>query len=264
MQIFTQEVPHGAALPLAVSPEAWTNLVQGAVNGNAAFDLVVLQEHRVTAHDNTLQYVKARVDAIEDKIRGNPNINNTIQAGFQDNLAAQVYWLMAETCSLKETHNMQEEKLAKQQEEIAKQEEKITKLEQQVASNVEQDSFNAMYAAVKTEIAACYHYLFNGSTIASGDGWVWKADFLRDRLSDLRKSCEGEASKNFEKCKRLEDLIRNLKVELDKRKCTHGGQQPDSHRSMASNAMQDASSDAEEMQNADISSPSDSGALSCL
>ena len=242
-------------MPAAFSIEAWNALVKGSADGTAALDKAHLLEYAVAVLQNsaqmdagTRQHIQAQVDAIEDKIRGKNNINNTIQAGFQDNLAAQVDWLIAETCSLKETQVLQ-------QEEIANHKEEITKLKQQVASNVKQDSFNAMYAAIKTEIAACYHYLFNGSTIASGDGWVWKADFLRDRLTDLGKSCEDQSKKNFEKFKRIENVMR-----------THiqGCQQSDSHRSMASNAMQDAGSDGEEMQNADISSPSDSGALSCL
>ena len=77
-------------MPAAFSIEAWNALVKGSADGTAAFDLVVLQEHRVTAQDNTLQYVNARVDAIEDKIRGENNfVNNAIRADFQDNMAVQ-------------------------------------------------------------------------------------------------------------------------------------------------------------------------------
>jgi hypothetical protein len=144
---------------------------------------------------------------------------------------------------------MQQEEIANQKEEIANQKEEITKLKQQVASNVKQDSFNAMYAAIKTEIAACCHYLFNGNTIASGDGWVWKCDFLRDRLTDLGKSCEDQSKKNFEKYQRLENLIRKLHADLQSH--IQGRQQSESSHNTCSpagsEAMDDVESNNEEM-----------------
>ena len=231
---------------LAMTKKDATILRDGANNGTAALDKANVSEYYIAC-------LQQRVGILEDMLRTRNVVNNTIQDDLNGNDAALLQQALDENKSLKEEVKSLKEEMEKikqvqvgQAHQLATQCCMVVEVQQAQTVQAEQIATNFAWTATKADAQTCnekYQYLLDGNTVECDDGRKWKADVVMYRVRD-------EASKTFEKCKRLEDLIRILKVKLDK--C------------MASNAMQDAGSDGEEMQNADISSPSDSGALSCL